>query len=203
MRNNDVTSVNHDFQSLNQALQQIMQSRSIPPLQDWQPKSCGEMDLVIKANGEWWHEGSPIQRASMVELFSKVLWQEDGEFYLKTPMEKIKIQVEDAPFQIHQVEKIEHNGLSYLQFSTPQGDKVLLDDEHPLEFHAKRNQQGDLEYRPYIHLRFGLYGVLQRAVFYHLLEYGELIEQAAQSILRLESGEQVFDIAVPNMAATT
>lgn len=77
--------------------------RSIPPLEQWHPKHCGAMDLLVKANGEWWHEGQLIKRQALVDLFSSVLWKEQGKFYLKTPVEQIEIQVEDEPLFINQV----------------------------------------------------------------------------------------------------
>ena len=66
--------------------------RSIPPLEQWQPKHCGVMDLKVLANGEWWHEGQLIKRQPMIDLFATVLWKENDNFYLKTPVEMIEIE---------------------------------------------------------------------------------------------------------------
>lgn len=183
---------------LNQQLAPFMHGRQIPPLADWQPQHCGEMDLVIKANGEWWHQGSPIQRTSLVELFSKVLWQEDDEFFLKTPVEKIKIQVEDAPFQLNRVEQVEWQGQMRLQFFTPQGDAILLKDSSQLQFLCK-NTAVHNEYRPYLHVRFGLMGLVQRSVFYHLIELGELVENPQGTILTLNDYGENLQWLVPNL----
>lgn len=183
---------------LNQQLAPFMHGRQIPPLADWQPQFCGDMDLIIKANGEWWHQGSPIQRTSLIDLFSKVLWQENGEFFLKTPVEKIKIQVEDAPFQINRVEQVLHQGRQALQFFTPQDDAILLDEPAQLQFLCKNHAQ-HREYRPYLHVRFGLLGLVQRSVFYHLIELGELLENQQGTILTLNDYGENLQWLVPNL----
>ena len=166
------------------------QTRVIPPVDKWSPKFCGKMDLVIKANGEWWHEGALIKRQPMLDLFSKVLWQEEGRYYLKTPVEKIEIQVEDAPLLVNQVDQIQHNGQPYLKLTTPHQDVILVDDEHPI---FMREYQGEM--RPYVHVRFGLNALIQRNAFYHLLQYGELTENVqGVTELRLQSGDLVLHL---------
>lgn len=164
---------------------QLGHKRSIPPLAQWQPKHCGKMDLTVKANGEWWHEGQLIKRPALVELFSQVLWKEDGKFYLKTPVEQIEINVEDEPLLINQVDQVEIEGKKYLQLSTPQQDVIIVDVEHPI---FMREYAGEL--RPYVHVRFGINALIQRHAFFHLIEYGELLENAqGESILSLQSGD--------------
>ena len=159
--------------------------RSIPPLEQWQPKHCGKMDLTVKANGEWWHEGQLISRQALLDLFTKVLWKENGHFYLKTPVEQIEIDVEDEPLVINQVDQIEIEGKQYLQLTTPQQDMIIVDSEHPI---FMREYQGEL--RPYVHVRFGINALIQRHSFFHLIEYGELLENdQGATILSLKSGD--------------
>ena len=159
--------------------------RSIPPLEQWHPKHCGKMDLVIKANGEWWHEGQLIKRQALLDLFSSVLWKENDHFYLKTPVEQIEIQVEDEPFLVNQVEQIDDKGMRYLQFTTTNQDVILVDAMHSI---FMRDYEG--ESRPYVHVRFGMNALIQRATFFHLIEFGELIEnEQGEAILCLQSGE--------------
>ena len=163
---------------------QSSHKRSIPPLDQWHPKHCGAMDLKVKANGEWWHEGQLIKRQSMIDLFSTVLWKEDGRFYLKTPVEQIEIEVEDEPLFVNSVEQIQLEGLNYIQLSTPTQDVVIVDQEHPIFI-----REFDGELRPYVHVRFGINALIQRASFFHLVEMGELMEnQQGESILLLKSG---------------
>ena len=163
---------------------QSSHKRSIPPLDQWHPKHCGAMDLKVKANGEWWHEGQLIKRQSMIDLFSTVLWKEDGKFYLKTPVEQIEIEVEDEPLFVNSVEQIQLEGLNYIQLSTTTQDVVIVDQEHPIFM-----REFDGELRPYVHVRFGINALIQRASFFHLVEMGELMEnQQGESILLLKSG---------------
>ena len=167
---------------------QSSHKRSIPPLDQWHPKHCGAMDLKVKANGEWWHEGQLIERQSMIDLFSTVLWKEDGRFYLKTPVEQIEIEVEDEPLFVNSVEQIQLEGLNYIQLSTTTQDVVIVDQEHPIFM-----REFDGELRPYVHVRFGINALIQRASFFHLVEMGELMEnRQGESILLLKSGN--FDL---------
>lgn len=159
--------------------------RSIPPLEQWHPKHCGTMDLLVKANGEWWHEGQLIKRQALVDLFSSVLWKEQDKFYLKTPVEQIEIQVEDEPLFINQVDRVEIGQQNYIQLTTTHQDIVIVDEEHPI---FMREYAGEL--RPYVHVRFGINALIQRAAFLHLVELGELSENVqGETILSLKSGD--------------
>lgn len=159
--------------------------RSIPPLEQWHPKHCGAIDLLVKANGEWWHEGQLIKRQALVDLFSSVLWKEQGKFYLKTPVEQIEIQVEDEPLFINQVDVVEIGQQNYIQLTTTHQDIVIVDAKHPI---FMREYAGEL--RPYVHVRFGINALIQRAAFLHLVELGELSDNAqGETILSLKSGD--------------
>jgi uncharacterized protein len=176
-----------NLMSIAQYVKDVQQShkRSIPPLDQWHPKHCGKMDLKIKANGEWWHEGQLIKRQALVDLFSSVLWKEQGKFYLKTPVEQIEIQVEDEPLFINQVDVVEIGQQNYIQLTTTHQDIVIVDEEHPI---FMREYAGEL--RPYVHVRFGINALIQRAAFLHLVELGELSDNAqGETILSLKSGD--------------
>ena len=176
-----------------QYLKGVQQShqRVIPPLAQWHPKHCGKMDLKIKANGEWWHEGQLIKRAALLDLFSKVLWKENEKFYLKTPVEQIEIEVEDEPLLINQADQIEIDGKTYLQLTTTNQDVVIVDTEHPI---FMREYAGEL--RPYVHVRFGMNALIQRQSFYHLINYGILSENAqGAAVLSLKSGDLVLHLS--------
>lgn len=174
--------------------------RSIPPLEKWHPEREGEMDMVIKANGEWWHEGGKIGRQSLVDLFATVLWREGTDenpsYFLKTPVEKIRIQVEDVPFLITEVNLIEQNqqtASAVIEFITSTGDVVPLDDEHPLVMGEYQGEQ-----RPYIEVRFGMKGLISRNVLMHLIKLGELTEEAGNTSLTLHSGGKAYSMTVEN-----
>ncbi|MEQ1368261.1 DUF1285 domain-containing protein [Acinetobacter schindleri] len=159
--------------------------RSIPPLDQWQPKHCGTMDLKVLANGEWWHEGQLIKRQAMIDLFSTVLWKEDGKFYLKTPVEQIEIEVEDEPLFVGQADQVDIEGKSYIQLTTTTQDVIIVDKEHPIFMRTFGDEQ-----RPYVHVRFGINALIQRAAFLHLVEMGELIENSeGDTVLNLKSGD--------------
>lgn len=156
------------------------------PLDQWHPKDSGQMDLCIHANGEWWHEGQQIQRERLIDLFSRLLCQENGQTYLKTPQEKWQIQVEDAPLFVNRIERItlaEDQTVIYLW--TTDHDYVVLDQDH-----APFMQTYQSETRPYVYIRYGLYALIQRSAFYHLIEEGELVENhAGETILSVQSGD--------------
>lgn len=195
------------------------QGRSIPPLEKWHPEQVADMDLVIKANGEWWHEGGKITRESLVSLFATILWQEDNdgmtEYFLKTPVQKLRIQVEDVPLLINDVGIVIEDGSSWLEFTTTTGDVVRLDDAHQMSLRAY--QPNDMEaddietnhietnnieanegqIRPYMPVRNGLMALIGRNVFYHLTEIGDLTEQNGETILTLQSGGKSYQISMP------
>lgn len=190
------------------------QGRSIPPLEKWHPEQVADMDLVIKANGEWWHEGGKITRESLVSLFATILWQEDNdgmtEYFLKTPVQKLRIQVEDVPLLINDVGIVIEDGSSWLEFTTTTGDVVRLDDAHQMSLRAY--QPNDMEaddietnnieanegqVRPYMPVRNGLMALIGRNAFYHLTEIGDLTEQNGETILTLQSGGKSYQISMP------
>lgn len=164
--------------------------RSIPPLEQWQPKHCGTMDLKVLANGEWWHEGQLIKRQALINLFSTVLWKEDGKFYLKTPVEQIEIEVEDEPLFIQQVDQVEIDGQTYLQLTSTTDDVIIVDDAHQIFMREYAD-----EMRPYVHMRFGMNALIQRAAFLHLVSMGELYENdQGGTQLTLKSGNLLLQL---------
>lgn len=186
------------------------QGRSIPPLDKWHPEQTADMDLVIKANGEWWHEGVLMTRNSLVSLFATVLWVEHNEnqidYYLKTPVQKLRIQVEDAPLLINDVgiveEVVDGNEVSWLEFTTTTGDIVRLDEAHAITlrtYSANNDEQvaSESQVRPYMPVRDGLTALIGRNTFYHLTEIGELTEQQGETILTLSSGGESYQISMP------
>lgn len=196
--NEQPTQTINSLESLSEFIKQETsdrRGRSIPPLEKWHPERHGEMDLVIKANGEWWHEGTKITRQSLVDLFASILWQEGSEYYLKTPVEKLRINVEDVPFLITEVNVIEQKeqGTSLIEFITSTGDVVHLDDEHPLEMGEYQGEE-----RPYIEVRFGMKGLISRNVLMHLTKIGELTEQDGKTSLTLHSGGKAYSVTVSN-----
>ncbi|WP_372887935.1 DUF1285 domain-containing protein [Psychrobacter sp.] len=123
------------------------EGRAIPPLEKWHPEDIADMELTIKANGEWWHEGGQMTRESLVSLFATILWKEENngntEYFLKTPVQKIRIQVEDAPLLINDVGIVNEDDMSWLEFTTTTGDVVRLDNEHSIVLKAYNSNKSD------------------------------------------------------------
>ena len=164
-------------------------ARAIPPVDQWNPQFCGTMNLTVKSNGEWWHEGSKINRDAMIKLFASVLWCESGNYFLKTPVEKIQIEVEDAPLLVTHIEEVSNDGKVYLTCVTQTGDVIVIDEQHPVFL---RDYQGEL--RPYINVRWDLDALIHRNAFYHLLDSGEFVEQNGSTVVKLTSGDFEFNL---------
>jgi hypothetical protein len=139
--------------------------RGLPPVHLWNPAHAGEIDIVIKPDGRWIHEGAPIARESLVRLFSTVLRKDPDGYWLVTPVEKMRITVEDAPFVAVRVDR---EGAA-LRFLTNVGDTVEAGPENPLRVEVG----ADGEPRPYVHVRRGLEALVSRPVFYELVEMAE------------------------------
>ncbi len=139
-----------------------------PPVEHWDPESCGEIDIRIAADGTWYHEGRPIRRLELVRLFSRVLRRDpDGHHYLVTPVEKMRIRVDDAPLHVSTMEVAGANRTRQIVFGTLTGDRIPLDAEHPLVMRA-RPCRGEL--RPYVRARGRLDALLSRPVYYRLAD---------------------------------
>ena len=136
--------------------------RGLPPVHLWNPAHCGEIDIVIRRDGSWAHEGSPIGREALVRLFSTVLRRDPDGFHLVTPVEKMRITVEDAPFIATRVDR---SGEA-LRFTTNVGDEVEAGPDN-----AIRVEIGDDGTpRPCLHVRCGLEARIARPVYYELVE---------------------------------
>lgn len=139
------------------------------PVENWHPENCGEMDMVIKADGTWWHEGSRITRKGLVNLFASILRKdEDGETYLVTPVEKIQITVERGHFIAVRVD-IEGEGEGQrVFFTTNLEDVVEAGEAHPIRVETDPKT---LEPSPFVTVRGRLEAALNRPVFYELVEH--------------------------------
>lgn len=189
------------------------EGRTLPPLEKWHPTQVEDMDLVIKDNGEWWHEGTLMTRESLVNLFATVLWKEKDngivEYFLKTPGQKLRIKVEDVPFLINDVGIVQDESAQWLEFMTTTGDVIRLDDEHPISLRTYLpnhissddknvvSQQNESTVRPYMFVRDGMTALIGRSTFYHLTEIGELAEQDDETTLTLQSGGRSYKISMP------
>ena len=166
--------------------------KGLPPVHLWNPDFCGDMDMRIARDGTWYYMGSPIGRKPLVRLFSTVLrHDDDGEFYLVTPVEKLRIQVEDAPFVSVLVRQEGQGQQQKLYFTTNVGDEVLLSAEHPLRVDI---DETTLEPSPYIHIRANLEALISRSVFYQLVEMAVLVEMDGRQQLQIVSDGQSYSL---------
>jgi hypothetical protein len=146
---------------------ELQAGRGLPPVHLWNPPHCGEIDIRIGRDGRWRHEGSPIGRDALVRLFSTVLRKDPDGFYLVTPVEKLKITVEDAPFIAVQVDRVGEG----LRFLTNVGDWVEAGPDHAIRVET---DAATGEPAPYIHVRGALEARMTRPVFYELVEMAEV-----------------------------
>lgn len=152
------------------ALACYAETGTLPPVDQWQPEHCGDSEMRIAVDGTWYHQGSPIGRAAMVRLFSTVLRREpDGSHVLVTPVEKLEIAVDDAPFTAVELKTEGSRENRRLAFRLNTGDIVVAGPEHPLRFASL----GDGPH-PYLHVRGtignGLEALIARPVYYELAE---------------------------------
>jgi len=158
----------------------------LPPVHLWNPPNCGEIDIVIRKDGSWVHEGGVIGREALVRLFSTVLRKDADGVYLVTPHEKLRITVEDAPFVAVRVDR---EGEA-LRFLTNVGDQVEAGPEHPIR--VQTDAAG--EPRPYLTVRGGLEALITRPVFYELVELAEERSSAGAVELGVASNGAWFPI---------
>jgi len=141
--------------------------RGLPPVERWNPAHCGEIDIRIARDGTWFHQGTPIGRKEIVRLFSTILLKEADSFYLVTPVEKMRIRVEDAPFLAVLLESQGSGREQRLVFTTNVGDEVVAGPDNPIRVETD-SRTG--EPSPYIHVRRGLEARISRPVFYQLAD---------------------------------
>jgi hypothetical protein len=147
------------------AAQTTPAKRGLPPVHLWDPPHVGEIDIVIRKDGSWAHEGSVIGREALVRLFSTILRKDPDGVWLVTPHERLRIRVEDAPFTAVRVDRVGET----LRFVTNVGDEVDAGPEHAIR--VEIGPEG--EPRPYLHVRRGLEALITRPVFYELVDLAE------------------------------
>ncbi|MEO0327344.1 MAG: DUF1285 domain-containing protein [Pseudomonadota bacterium] len=166
--------------------------KGLPPVEKWHPEYCGDLDMVIKADGTWFYMGTPIGRKPLVKLFSSVLRKdEDGKTYLVTPVERIGIKVEDAHFIAVEMNAHTRDGEQVLTFRTHMDDIVEAGPDHPLRFVTVSENDG---VKPYLSVRGRLEALLARPVMYELIALGEEIEVDGNLMFAIRSNGVTFPI---------
>ena len=143
-------------------------TKGLPPVHLWNPPFCGDLDMRIARDGTWFYLGTPIGRPALVRLFSGVLKREGDKHFLVTPVEKVGIRVDDAPFMAVEMQCEGDGEDRVLHFRTNVDDWVTCDAEHRLRFEMA--DDGGLT--PYLHVRSNLWAKVTRALYYDLVELG-------------------------------
>jgi hypothetical protein len=165
--------------------------KGLPPVHLWNPPFCGDLDMRIAHDGTWYYMGTPIGRPALVRLFSTILKREDGKHFLVTPVEKVGIRVDDAPFLA--VEMVQHHDDRgrHLRFRTNVDDWVECGSAHPLRF--KASPEGGLT--PYLLVRADLWAKVTRALYYDLVDMGEEQMVDGRPMFGVESAGAFFAMA--------
>ncbi len=152
-----------------------------PPVHLWNPPFCGDLDMEIRADGSWFYNGTPIGRPEMVRLFASILKREGDDYFLVTPVEKVGIRVLDAPFVAVDAEIGER-----ISFATNVGDRVTAGPEHEIEMRGPAGEP-----RPYVHIRRGLWALIDRKTFYRL---ADAAMPGDDGRMEVRSGEAIFPL---------
>ena len=168
------------------------EKNSLPPVDKWNPDFCGDIDMRIMRNGKWFYMGSEIKRPAMIKLFSRILrLDEDNHYYLVTPVEKVRIQVEDAPFVATSIHQEIENGIKNLYFTTNLNEEILLSNQNPIDIKIDINTE---EPSPYILVRKNLKALISRSVFYELIDLAKKQTIDSVEYLIIESNNEIFKI---------
>jgi len=144
----------------------VGKENKLPPVEKWHPDVQGEIDIRIATDGVWYYRGAEMTRIDVVKLLSSILRKDGDEFFLVTPTEKMKIQVEDLPFIINIMDVEGENESQRIHFSTQFGDCLTLSKAHPLQVtYNNKNEPA-----PFVSVRHGLDARISRAVYYDLAE---------------------------------
>lgn len=143
--------------------------RGLPPVHLWNPPFCGDLDMRIARDGTWFYLGTPIGRPELVRLFSTILRKDGDDYFLVTPVEKVGITVEDAPFVAVDFEPSGTQDAQVLTFETNVGDTVQAGPDNPIR--VERDPETG-EPSPYVLIRANLEALIDRKSFYRLVEIG-------------------------------
>jgi uncharacterized protein len=189
-------------QAAEDAAKTSMPGKASPPVHLWNPPFCGDLDMRIASDGTWFYMGTPIGRPALVRLFSTILKREGGKHFLVTPVEKVGIQVDDAPFLAVEMQKEcdaqqegggqeEAGRGTLLRFRTNVDDWVNCDSHHRLRFEPAAD--GGLA--PYLHVRAGLWAKVTRALYYDLVDMGEERMVDGREMFGVTSAGEFFPMA--------
>ncbi len=168
------------------------ENKDPPPVERWNPPFCGDIDMRIGSDGTWFYQTTPIGRPALVKLFASVLRREGDKYFLVTPVEKVGIVVDDAPFIAVEMKTSAGEEGRVLQFRTNVNDWVTVGPGHALRF-EQQGANGGL--KPYLHVHRDLWAKVTRALFYDLVALGEEREISGKVMFGVMSGGEFFAMA--------
>ena len=160
-----------------------------PPVHLWNPPFCGDIDMRIARDGTWFYQGTPIGRPALVKLFSGILKREGDRYFLVTPVEKVGITVDDAPFVAVDFDVTEAGPDQTLTFTTQVGDTVPLDADHALRVDR---DPATGQPAPYIHIRADLWALIDRKSFYRMVDIAEHAQVEGKGWFGIRSSGRFF-----------
>jgi len=165
--------------------------QGVAPVDSWNPKFCGDLDIKIKKDGSWFHEGSKINRINLVKLFSSILKKEGDDYFLVTPVEKIGIKVDFAPFVATSINSLGEGRAQKISFVTNIGEIFDLNYRHPLRvvYNPKTNEP-----HPYVIVRSNLEAIIDRKSFYRFIDLGNIENYRGQEWFGVWSNNCFFPI---------
>ena len=180
------------LESLTAGAQEAAKSGRRPPVHLWNPPFCGDIDMRIAADGAWFYGGTPVARPALVRLFASILRRDPERYVLVTPVERVGIVVEDAPFTAVAMLASGAGDAQTLAFRTNVDDETSAGPDHPLRFET--GPAGVVT--PYVHVRDELWARIVRPVFYDLVELGEEREHEGQAWYGVRSGGRFFPMVL-------
>src|SRR6476659_5687396 len=168
------------------------ENKGLPPVERWNPPFCGDIDMRIGTDGTWFYQKTPIGRPALVKLFASVLKREGEKYFLVTPVEKVGIVVDDAPFIAVEMNTSGGNNGRVLQFRTNVDDWISAGPGHALRFEPQPKTGG---LKPYLHVRRDLWAKVTRALFYDLVALGEERDVEGKMMFGVMSGGEFFAMA--------
>jgi hypothetical protein len=167
------------------------ENRRLPPVEQWDPPFCGDIDMKIEADGTWYYQKTPIGRPALVKLFSSILRREGDKYVLVTPVEKVGLTVVDAPFLAVEL-RVDSAAQQVLAFRTNVDDWVVAGPGHALKFVPEPSTGG---LKPYLHVRRDLWAKVTRALFYDLVDLGEERDIEGKRMFGVASSGEFFVMA--------
>ena len=165
--------------------------QSEAPVDSWSPKFCGDLDIRITKDGSWLYQGSKINRVNLIKLFSSILKREHNNYFLVTPVEKVGIKVDFAPFVATTIHAIGNGKTQKISFTTNIGDSFDLNYKHPIriEYNSKTNEP-----HPYVLVRRNLEALIDRKSFYRFIDLGSIERYKGQNWFGVWSNNCYFPI---------